>query len=68
MVPEKLSTETYYKVNKGGTYEFVPVSTAKNDPVLSRQISAASGLYRKVIGEYNTYRQDKASRDAFFKS
>lgn len=67
-MPEKLSTETYYKVNKGGTFEFVPVSTVKSDPVLSRQISTAAGLYRKVLGEFNTYRQDAKSRNEYFRS
>lgn len=67
-MPEKLSKDLYYQVNKGGKLEYVPASTVKADPVLSRQISAASGLYRKVLGEFNTYRQDKTSRDAYFNS
>lgn len=65
---EKLSTELYYQVNKGGKLEFVPASKVESDPVLSRQISDASGKYRKVLGAFNTFRQDKASRDAWFDS
>lgn len=65
---EKLSSELYYQVNKGGKLEFVPASTVESDPVLRRQISDASGKYRKVLGEFNTYRQDKKSRDAYFNS
>ncbi len=65
---EKLSTELYYQVSKGGKLEYVPASRVESDPVLSRQISAASGKYRKVLGEFNVFRQDKASRDAYFNS
>lgn len=65
---EKLSTELYYQVRTGDKLEYVPASKVEADPVLSRQISAAAGKYRKVLGAFNTFRQDKASRDAWFKS
>lgn len=65
---EKLSPETYYKVNKGGTFEYVSTETVKANPELARQITAASALYRKVLGQVNVYRQDKATRDAYFNS
>lgn len=65
---EQLSKELYYQVRTGDKLEYVAASKVESDPVLSRQISAASGKYRKVLGAFNTFRQDKASRDAYFNS
>jgi len=67
-MPEKLSSEIYYKVNTNGKIEYVSDSQVKSNCALAAQITAASGRYRKVLGKFNVFTQDNASRDAYFNS